>query len=450
MKKSTSKFKRFFALFLVVLISIESLAAVVSDNDGSAFITKAEFEAMKLDFNSQIEQYNVSIDSKIDGAIGSYLAGINLEKKEEIENLLDLYGGSNIKFGRPEIGGNIEPITGYATYFLNSYPNGYNYATDGAEYDGIKSTTSSNWTTSSKGNGQVGRFIVYETENGARYVHSTKRSMLQACYVGFWYSISNTRNVTVDYPFGTAPSKVGQPVPVGNFYGVDCYVSTYRYYTQSNWTDMQNWTGSWAVHDTSDKYFVSMEEWVKPTKYRTLSNIHSGSSHYITDGTFDFTDKIDIDFSNLRLYGFDWSLDALKNYSPYFLKGSGYTTKLYGGVPLFKIDNPGEIEISNLKFNQSGSTSSYIYFAISSSEFTNTSTLRGDVKFTEVTGATLENSTYNLYKATPGDTVKIKFDAENSGTYFIKCQYQTTKPDASDNKWSYIEDGAVIEYKQGL
>ena len=74
-------FKRFFTLLLVVLMSIESIGAVVSDNDGSAFITKAEFDSLKNNFQSQIDQYNTSIDSKIDGAIASYLAGINLAKK---------------------------------------------------------------------------------------------------------------------------------------------------------------------------------------------------------------------------------------------------------------------------------------------------------------------------------------------------------------------------------
>ena len=54
------------------------MAAVVSDNDGSAFITKAEFDSMKNDFQSQIDQYNTSIDSKIDGAIGAYLSGIRI------------------------------------------------------------------------------------------------------------------------------------------------------------------------------------------------------------------------------------------------------------------------------------------------------------------------------------------------------------------------------------
>ena len=67
---------------MVLLLSIENFAAIVSDNDGSAFITKAEFDSLKNDFQSQIDQYNTSIDSKIDGAIASYLAGISVSKKE--------------------------------------------------------------------------------------------------------------------------------------------------------------------------------------------------------------------------------------------------------------------------------------------------------------------------------------------------------------------------------
>ena len=69
------------ALFLVVLMSINSFAAIVSDNDGSAFVTKAEFEAMKRDFADQVTNYNESIDAKIDGAIAAYLAGIKLKKR---------------------------------------------------------------------------------------------------------------------------------------------------------------------------------------------------------------------------------------------------------------------------------------------------------------------------------------------------------------------------------
>ena len=87
MRKSTKLVKKLLALFLVVLISIDNFAAIVSDNDGSAFVTKAEFETMKSDFAEQIENYNESIDAKIDGAIASYLAGINLATKPN--NLYD-------------------------------------------------------------------------------------------------------------------------------------------------------------------------------------------------------------------------------------------------------------------------------------------------------------------------------------------------------------------------
>ena len=81
---------------LIIFINvIMSVASIVSDSDGSAFITKAEFESLKNDFNSQVDSYNMSIDNKIDGAISSYLAGIDLaidpiNLYENYENLLGI------------------------------------------------------------------------------------------------------------------------------------------------------------------------------------------------------------------------------------------------------------------------------------------------------------------------------------------------------------------------
>ncbi len=46
MTRNTKIVKKIAALFLVLFLSIDSFAAVVSDNDGSAFITKAEFDAL--------------------------------------------------------------------------------------------------------------------------------------------------------------------------------------------------------------------------------------------------------------------------------------------------------------------------------------------------------------------------------------------------------------------
>ena len=67
----------FIIIFLFISI-FNVYSAIVSDNDGSAFVTKSEFESLKDSFNNQIDNYNKSIDSKIDGAIASYLAGLKL------------------------------------------------------------------------------------------------------------------------------------------------------------------------------------------------------------------------------------------------------------------------------------------------------------------------------------------------------------------------------------
>ena len=92
MSKSTRIIKIFLALFLVVLLSCEGFAAVVSDNDGAAFITKAEFDSLKTNFQSQIDSYNTSIDNKIDSAIAGYLAGIKVDQKFNGDNYISRIG----------------------------------------------------------------------------------------------------------------------------------------------------------------------------------------------------------------------------------------------------------------------------------------------------------------------------------------------------------------------
>ena len=89
--KTVKFLKKFLSLTLVLFLCIESFAAVVADNDGSAFITKAEFDSLKNNFQSQIDQYNTSVDSKIDGAIAAYLAGIRVTTKDTIVPLVEKY-----------------------------------------------------------------------------------------------------------------------------------------------------------------------------------------------------------------------------------------------------------------------------------------------------------------------------------------------------------------------
>jgi hypothetical protein len=88
--KKNKKINMLISLFLVTIISLESFAVAVSDNDGSAFISKAEFDSLKNNFQSQIDQYNTSIDSKIDEAIASYISGIRVSKENKVTLICDI------------------------------------------------------------------------------------------------------------------------------------------------------------------------------------------------------------------------------------------------------------------------------------------------------------------------------------------------------------------------
>lgn len=68
-----------------------SYSAVLSDNDGAAFITMAEFDSLKNNFQKQIDAYNTSIDSKINEAIAAYLAGVRVGKSTSYELLFKDY-----------------------------------------------------------------------------------------------------------------------------------------------------------------------------------------------------------------------------------------------------------------------------------------------------------------------------------------------------------------------
>lgn len=79
-KNKFNQISKALAILIILCLNINGYAAVVSDSDGSGFVTKSEFEALKVNFSNQVSQYNSAIDNKIDGAISAYLASIDLSR----------------------------------------------------------------------------------------------------------------------------------------------------------------------------------------------------------------------------------------------------------------------------------------------------------------------------------------------------------------------------------
>ena len=68
-------------LFICFIMCYNGFAAIVSSDDGNAFITKHDFEELKKNLNAQIDNYNNSLSDKISGKIASYVSGIGLGVK---------------------------------------------------------------------------------------------------------------------------------------------------------------------------------------------------------------------------------------------------------------------------------------------------------------------------------------------------------------------------------
>ena len=131
------------ALFIVVLLNINSYAAV-SANDGSAFVTKAEFDALVNTFNEQMDTYQSGLNTKIDGAIANYLAGLSAQSRKKMDiynngwSMLSCINGAEAPtFNYPNIdilyGGNYKGYFGWSSGWKN-YTMGfdirYSYARD--------------------------------------------------------------------------------------------------------------------------------------------------------------------------------------------------------------------------------------------------------------------------------------------------------------------------------
>ena len=108
--------KKFTSIFVIITFgALNSFAAVVSDNDGAAFITKAEFDSLNNTFQAALNEFNTGIDDKLNGAISSYLSGVKQETEEAIKPLVANY--KDIKWKNDLfLKLNIRKFTNYNTY----------------------------------------------------------------------------------------------------------------------------------------------------------------------------------------------------------------------------------------------------------------------------------------------------------------------------------------------
>ncbi len=437
-------------LLLVSLLSSNVSASVVSDNDGSAFITKSEFDSLKNNFQTEINQYNTSIDSKIDLAISQYLAGIKADKKLNLVNIYDSLGGNNIKFGFPDIAPTATPSTGIALFFENGDKFGVGILVgpggSSARY-GIMDPNHSFWNNYNDSHFKLGQFIKYVDYDGKKFLDRYVKGAIQAVWSGGWWTgnTSTSKDSTVRAPFGNGAQKLNVPISVVSYYNCDFYNGVYRDRKDID-LDLSLWTSAYDISTGGNKVFISTTNYENVDKFQeTWPNMTATGPFYNGTTTSDGTIHDTGDCTLLDLNIYNWTIDTAQKYeslTPGFYNRKQYSNSLYGGVQFFKATKTGKVKIEALKFTRSSSGT--VYFAIKSSSFDNQEALKGDVKFDKIEGCAVSSSSDNRYSATAGDTVKLEFDVVEGKTYYIKCQPSTTK-NASNTLYCGMANGATIE-----
>ena len=414
--------KKALCLIFAFLLSINSFAAVVSDNDGAAFITKAEFDSLKNNFQSQIDQYNTSIDSKIDGAIASYLAGIQIAKQEELKSLINSLGLGFVSSDKIDF-----PVTGkgsYRRYFINlgickcqwsvaatlcqlQYVTG---AINVPQWKTINDTSQGIFylgETTDSGNYKVQQWIKSEpyasvlgiVTGGSQTITGTTFSIPSKTFTN---GDTNSFMCSSDTWSPTVGST--QNVNVAKAFGVkDAYTTP----------KLDLVTG--AQLNTDNEYFVKSLEINKPSSSDYTDVSVDACGYEIQAAGISWTVLTN---TNTKLRVYNHQSTTMKKTNIVQDKITGLLNQdifYYNGCPIFTVNQKdGKVKLK-LKFTNSGSKQTV--FKIQDSKFDNTAISE--------TGAITDVTNYKLsdtVKVNAGTELTLEFEVKKDTTYWIKAR----------------------------
>ena len=479
------KFKKILAVLMVILLNVTSYAAVGA-NDGSAFITKSEFDALVNTFNEQMDTYEGSLVSKIDGSIANYLAGMS--------NVILLN------------------LTDYATAVANQgskYVTFYNYPTTDA------------FTVSNKNNyGKAGSYYYYwlgKTSSGGN-ASNLGRESSAGYQSGFAYTNFGSKNylyllVNNDTIKDTEAGYNGNAAFLEEFESYYNLISIMNKYSSAGLLDATAMTQAQIKSGTSTSHTVSIPnqnkyagsfDGVETTKImgQNISTTGTISEEWKSNGAQSFvgagypsTNKIKsqtlyaVNNSNKTYFNGDqqtitgcYASDAGGKFNSYdngkgingrWEQGGGFSwtykyywhkifttdatklsnygasqvinkpVRLYNGVPLTRVYLPGEVKFNVTVTNTVGNDT---YLTISDEPFDNDN--RYSTKTYTAGGKNYDHILYNE-KITPGKSTEVKFNVDyvsdkNDGVVLYYRLSQETYTDRTV-KMSMVLDTTIQE-----
>jgi hypothetical protein len=483
-KNKRKMFKKALCLSFALLICINTFAAVVSDNDGSAFITKAEFDSLKNNFQASLDQYNSNIDRKIDDAIAQYLNGIKISKETTLTSLYNNLGGESIQWykGMNLWKGNTKrPRARLATFFecwpqpdyWNRYKNCYYrmasqqtlQEVDENKGGGIIAHTVNNSSGLVPLSSDKKALLQFKSEDGmCKLEKYLEYAILYEAWGIYYNSVNPTENATITVSFNNC--KNDKTVP-----GTMTFTQAYREASEFRINELNTNVRdlSYAMFTTAmtrenimiddTEFKKKSEELLNSWESDMTSTVWQKNPSPNSAATYEF---VSAKYTNFCDYKY-WQ-DSSGNWltKPWEVLHYGhslkdYPVRMYEGIPICKSQATGNIVIKSLTPSISKSTfGNNFYFSIASSPFSNID-IRSEnknilIELDESTETVSETDDTKAYeKVVNGDTfyyrlnkpgAKISFDSKKDTSYYIKFLYA-----GATSQWAYftVDLGEISE-----
>ena len=454
------------ALFIVALLNINSYAAV-SGNDGSAFVTKAEFDALVNTFNEQMDDYEDTLVTKVDGAIANYLNSLSNEVTINLTPLINrLQENDTFKFKVWSDAGSA--VSGRSLYWRGSIGGQYNLRQDGCA-----------WTFSGSNNTQS------ETNNHVRLFKNNYKGypvyIGQAYpYISTTWALSGATVITTygNITFGTSSSGVrshSRTAPDSNITTIGAINYIQSVFSDSAWgTKYMK-----LAHEVSWKQIKAdvMDYYSLAADAISTSNtaFFRDEYRYTDDGVTTTTYNLSTNGTNILQWSNtsaqptgagQWRESSLpvwivktenrawNSLYSYLLVSSGYDMKLYEGLPFFQTSIDG-IATIKLNFGYGNDDTQYDDFAIYSERFTNAVISSANVNDKMLTvypaydpsvGGNAQTLTdVSVARVRCGDNVTVTMEVKKDTMYYIKLM-----PRANPTTSGVPTAGRYVYVKQNL
>ena len=432
MKKNVKRIYKIIIASLMVISLNMNTFATLTGNDGSQFVTKAEFDSIMKDFNKEMDAYNSGLNAKIDVAISSYLAGLSSESKIDQTSLIN---SINPKFVR-----SWEPFTSrlgdkFLYYLYCCFSSVGTPAGSSTRYHGECKVSNNNgnqgaWKTAGTNTGIFARYSEGIINGTKVYypnakIESTMKSVMTIAGIGVMSNIGAAEGPKIN-PFVVAAGLTEWGSEAASYsvtWGTGANLNGVKSFAVNDTITVMNGTNFYYLPgnaiDTGDVYSILDDDYqMIGDKYTDVESSAVFSNYREIGGT---SKSRTLNRSDYKLSIYRHKYNTLK-WTDFCHQAItqliSSPAKYYNGCPLFTATDNGKAVINLIFENTVDTATNMIMIDNNGLQNTTSAGSHGSLSNFKINGTTPTQASDYLIVA--NESVEFTFDAVKGKTYWLK------------------------------